>query len=158
MVARAGHDRVRMTPNENTPDRSLLDSLLDSWNRNNRILVNLLRLTPPSALHTQPMQGSKAVVQLFTHMHYGRLVFVLEDAPEFARELPKEEWAKERDLARLAQMLNESAQAVRDAVSNRVETGQPKSAAPLPEGGSCEAHKRQLPLGARACRLRVLAE
>jgi uncharacterized damage-inducible protein DinB len=112
-----------MMPNGNRSEQSLLEALLDSWDRNNRILVNLLRLIPPSELDAQPMDGSPSVVKLFTHMHYVRLVFVLEDAPEFAQEMPKEEWAKERDTARLEQMLNDSAKAVRDAVKKRVETG-----------------------------------
>lgn len=112
-----------MTPNGNAADQGVLEALLVSWDRNNRILVNLLRLIPQGDLDTQPMEGSPSIVKLFTHMHYVRLVFVLEDAPEFAREMPKEEWAKERDTARLAQMLNESAKAVRDAVRSRVETG-----------------------------------
>jgi uncharacterized damage-inducible protein DinB len=51
-------------------------------------------------------------------------VLVFEDAPEFARELPKEEWLAERDPGHIAQMLNDSAKAVRDAVKSRVETGQ----------------------------------
>jgi uncharacterized damage-inducible protein DinB len=50
-------------------------------------------------------------------------VFVLEDAPEFARSLPEEEWVVEPDSKRIAEMLNESAQAVRDAVKSRVERG-----------------------------------
>jgi len=36
-------------------------------------------------------------------------VFIFEDAPEFARELPKEEWVAERNPGRIAQMLNDSA-------------------------------------------------
>jgi len=52
-----------------------------------------------------------------------RLVFVFEDAPEFARKLPEKEWAGERDPERIAQMLNESAEVVRDAVKSRVEAG-----------------------------------
>ena len=50
-------------------------------------------------------------------------MFVLEDAPEFARSLPEEEWAAERDPDRVAQMLNDSAKVVRDAVKNGVEAG-----------------------------------
>jgi len=69
------------------------------------------------------MDGGPSVAEMFTHIHYVRLVFVFEDAPEFAREMPKEEWAVERDRIRIAQMLNESAKAVRDAVKSRVETG-----------------------------------
>ena len=31
------------------------------------------------------MEGSPSIAELFTHIHYVRLVFVSEDAPEFAR-------------------------------------------------------------------------
>jgi uncharacterized damage-inducible protein DinB len=105
------------------PDHRLLEALLDSWDRNNTILVNLLRALPEAALESRPMEGSPSIAQLFTHIHYVRLVFVSEDAPEFARNLPEEEWAVERDPGRLAQMLNDSAQAVRDAVKSKVEAG-----------------------------------
>jgi uncharacterized damage-inducible protein DinB len=102
----------------------LLDALLDSWDRNNTILVNLLRALPESALEIRATDDSPSVAALFTHMHYVRLVFVLEDAPEFARELPAQEWVAAPDRGRIAQMLNESARAVRDAVKGKVETGQ----------------------------------
>jgi uncharacterized damage-inducible protein DinB len=102
---------------------SLLDALLDSWDRNNAILVNLLRLVPEGGMETAAVAGGPTVAQLFTHAHYVRLVFIAEDAPEFAREMPKEEWAVERDRSRIAQMLNESAKAVRDAVKSKLETG-----------------------------------
>ena len=115
-------------------DAGLLEALLDSWDRNNAILVNLLRAVaaaerpapvggPDSGLAVRAMEGSPSVAELFTHIHYVRLVFVLEDAPEFARKMPEEEWAGERDPERIAQMLNESAKAVRDAVKSRVEAG-----------------------------------
>ena len=68
--------------------------------------------------------GSPSVVELFTHIHYVRLIFVFEDAPEFARNVPEEEWVVERDRGRIAQMLNDSAKVVRDAVKSKVETGQ----------------------------------
>lgn len=101
----------------------LLEALLDSWDRNNTILVNLLRLVPEGGMETAAVAGGPTVAQLFTHVHYVRLVFVLEDSPEFAREMPKEEWAVERDRGRIAQMLNDSAKAVRDAVKSKIETG-----------------------------------
>jgi uncharacterized damage-inducible protein DinB len=106
-------------------DQSLLDALLDSWDRNNTIVVNLLRAVPEDGMDARAMTGSPSVGEMFTHMHYVRLVFVSEDAPEFARELPEKEWAVERDRGRLAQMFNDSAKAVRDAVKNRLETGRP---------------------------------
>ena len=105
----------------NAPDRSLLEALLDSWDRNNTILLNLLRALPEGGLEAKAMEGSPSIAQLFTHIHYVRLVFVFEDAPEFAKNVPQEEWAAERDPGRIAQMLNDSAQAVCDAVKSRVE-------------------------------------
>ena len=105
-------------------DQHLLEALLDSWDRNNTILLNLLRAVPDGGLEARAMEGSSSIAEMFTHIHFVRLVFVLEDAPEFARDLPKEEWAAERDRGRIAQMLDESAKAVRDAVKSRVETGQ----------------------------------
>ncbi|HEX4959296.1 MAG TPA: DinB family protein, partial [Thermoanaerobaculia bacterium] len=105
------------------PDPRLLSALLDSWDRNNTIMVNLLRALPEGGLEVKATEDSPSVAQLFTHVHYVRLVLVLEDAPELARSMPKEEWAAERDRDRMAQMLNDSANAVRDAVRSRLETG-----------------------------------
>jgi len=111
-------------PKEVRIAETLIEALLDSWDRNNAILVNLLRALPEGGLETRAMEDSPSVAELFTHIHYVRLVFLSEDAPEFARDVPEEEWVDERDRDRLAQQLNQSAQAVRDAVQNRVETGQ----------------------------------
>jgi uncharacterized damage-inducible protein DinB len=105
-----------------TPDQSLLEVLLDSWERNNTILLNLLRSIPDGEMETRAIEGSPSIVEMFGHVHYVRLVFVLEDAPEFARAIPREEWAAERNPDRIAEMLTDSAKAVRDAVKNRVET------------------------------------
>jgi len=104
-------------------DQRLLEDLLDSWDRNNTILVNLLRALPEGGLEARAMEGSPSIAEMFTHIHFVRLVFVLEDAPEFARSLPEQEWAAERDPDRIAQMLKESAKVVRDAVENGVDAG-----------------------------------
>jgi hypothetical protein len=64
----------------------LLEALLDSWDRNNAILVNLLRVVaaaerlevglPPAdrptaagGLAIRAMEGSPSVAELFTHIH-----------------------------------------------------------------------------------------
>ena len=101
-------------------DRHLLEALLDSWDRSNRILVNLLRALPADALHERSIDGSPSIAELFTHIHYVRLVFVLEDAPEAARPMPQQEWLSEPDPDRIARMLEDSAKAVRAAVAGRV--------------------------------------
>jgi len=105
------------------PDPSFLEALLESWDRNNTILINLLRAIPKGAFGTRAMESSPSVGELFGHIHYVRLVFISEDVPELAVAVPSEEWAAEPDPIRMAQLLNDSAKAVRDAVKSRVEAG-----------------------------------
>jgi uncharacterized damage-inducible protein DinB len=109
------------------PNQRLLEALLDSWDRNNTILVNLLRALPNRGLEARVMESSPSVTEMFTHIHYVRLVFVSEDAPEFApglaNSLPEQEWVAERDPDRITQLLNHSAAVVRAAVKNKVEAG-----------------------------------
>ena len=110
-----------MTTASNDP--GLLEALLDSWDRNQRILVNLLRAVPAEALSLRAIDGGPSVAELFTHIHSVRLAFVEEDAPECARPMPPKEWDDERDPDRIAAMLEESAVAVRDAVRGRLASG-----------------------------------
>src|SRR4051812_4922354 len=105
------------------PNENLLDALLNSWDRNNTILLNSLRALPEGGLDARAMDGSPTIAEMLTHLHYVRLVFFQEDAPEVAQEVPEQEWATERDASRLAQMLAESAAVVRLAVSSRLESG-----------------------------------
>jgi len=79
-----------------TSDQSLLSALLDSWDRNHTIMLNLLRALPEGGLEARAMRDSPSVAQQFMHIHHERLVSVFEEAPEFARDVPEEEWADER--------------------------------------------------------------
>lgn len=106
-------------------DDSVLEAVLDSWDRNNTILVNLLKLVPPDAMDLRGAEGSPSIAQLFTHMHYVRMVFVFEDAPEVIGQEPGGEWEVERDTQQLEAWLVESARAVREAVRGRLEAGRP---------------------------------
>jgi hypothetical protein len=49
----------------------LLEALLDSWDRDNTILLNLLRILPESGLEARTMEGSPSVAEMFMHIHYG---------------------------------------------------------------------------------------
>jgi hypothetical protein len=53
-----------------THDQSLLDALLDSWDRNNTILLNLLSALPEGGLEARSLGGSPSVAELFTHIHF----------------------------------------------------------------------------------------
>ena len=105
-------------------DERLLAVLIESWDRNNTILVNLLRALPKGGLDARAMEDSPSVAQMFTHIHYVRLVFLSEDAPEYAGNVPDKEWEAEREPDRIAQLLNESAKAVRNAVKGKLDAGQ----------------------------------
>jgi uncharacterized damage-inducible protein DinB len=104
-------------------DRRLLEALLDSWDRNNTIMLNLLRAIPEGGLDVKALESSPTIGQQFMHVHHERLVSVSEEAPEFALNVPEQEWMAERDRDRIAQMLTDSAGAVRDAVRGRVLAG-----------------------------------
>lgn len=105
------------------PDQQLLDALLDSWDRNNTILVNLLRALPQSALEIRAMDSSPSIAQMLTHIHYVRLVFIFEDLPDFSPELPTEEWVAESDSGRIELMLNESSVLFRAAMHDAITNG-----------------------------------
>jgi hypothetical protein len=55
-------------------DGSLLEALLDSWDRNNAILLNLLRAVPEDGLAVRAMEGSPSVAELTRHFER-RLIF-----------------------------------------------------------------------------------
>jgi uncharacterized damage-inducible protein DinB len=102
---------------------ALLAALLDSWDRNNTILVNLLRALPDGTLDLRSAPSSPSIGGLFVHIHYCRLVFVEENVPEVATPVPAGEWRTKRDRALIATWLSESAQTVRTAVVHRLASG-----------------------------------
>lgn len=113
-----------MTPATLPP---VLEALLASWDRHNEVLLNLLGLVPPGGLEARAGEGSPSVAQMLTHVHHERMVSVEEEAPEAlgAVPLPEREWDPEPDPERIAAMLRESAQVVREAVRRRTGEGRP---------------------------------
>ncbi len=102
---------------------NLLDALLDSWDRHNRALLNLLRALPMGGLAARATASSPSVSEMFTHMHHERMISVSEEAPEFNSRVPNTEWLVESDPECIARMIEDSAKAVRDAVRGRTEAG-----------------------------------
>lgn len=115
--------QLRLTEVAMADAQDLLEAVLESWDRSNTILINLLRAIPDGGLAARAMDGSPSVSEMFTHMHHERMVSISEEAPEFGGEVPEKEWLVELDPDRIAQMLSESARTVRDAVKGRVEAG-----------------------------------
>src|SRR5690349_18904352 len=108
-----------------TTEAGILDAVFASWERGNAALINLVRAMPPGALQARAAASSPTVGQMLAHLHHERLVSVLENAPEAAGEMPKEEWARETDVERVVTMLTESCARVRAAVTARIEAGKP---------------------------------
>jgi uncharacterized damage-inducible protein DinB len=108
-----------------TNDSTLLSLILDSWDRNNQILINLLRALPSGGLEARALPNSPTVARMFTHMHYVRLIFLAEDAPQFNPEVPAREWLDILNPDEIASQLEQSAKAVRDAVESLILSGTP---------------------------------
>lgn len=111
-------------------NQDLLEALIDSYNRNNTILLNLLRVLPEGGMETKAMEGSPSVAVMFSHIHQTRLSWLSLTAPEFTENLTSlfcqegENRLPEYDKERVAVALNESAKAIGEAVKSRLETGQ----------------------------------
>jgi uncharacterized damage-inducible protein DinB len=101
----------------------MIAPLLDAWDRNNTITINLLRAIASEDLDLRPIDSSPSIAQLFAHLHYVRMIFVVENVPQIIVGMRKDEWRAERDPTRLEQMLLESAQVVRDAVTASFTSG-----------------------------------
>ncbi|WP_337868400.1 DinB family protein [Meiothermus sp.] len=110
---------------------SVLGALLDSFQRNNTILLNLLRALPEGGMDARAIEGSQSVGVQFSHVQNTRLFWLEQVAPEFWEGQTQlfskdgDNWIAERDPQRIEEALRASAQAVCDAVKGRLETGQP---------------------------------
>lgn len=71
------------------PAEKLLDALLDSWDRNNAILVNLLRILPDGAMEARAMEDSPSVAEMFMHIYYVRLSSFQRTRPNSPVPCPK---------------------------------------------------------------------
>lgn len=106
-------------------DEALLQAVLDAWDRNNSILVNLLGSIGQAGRNARATASSPSVSEMFAHIIYVRLIFVKEDAPECAVPDDLRSWLGEREPARLEEGLRLSARAVADAFVSRLRSGHP---------------------------------
>jgi uncharacterized damage-inducible protein DinB len=104
----------------NGKERRDVEDLLESWDQNNVILLNLLHAVSDGGLDATAMEGSLSVGEMFTHINCVRLAAVQEGVPESAGNRTAQESA-EHEPVRIEEMLNDSARAVREAVRTRLE-------------------------------------
>lgn len=102
------------------PDQTILSVILDSWHRNNRILINLLNSLPEGGLAARATKDSRTVSEMFMHMHHERMISVSEEAPEIEVVVPENEWFFESNKSVIEDLLLISGKAVGQAVETRV--------------------------------------
>lgn len=104
----------------------VLEALLESWDRNNTILLNLVRSLPEGSLELRPSETSWPVAVHLSHIHQTRLYWLSQAAPEFEHGVEElfrqqgEQWIAERDLSKVIAGLEASHKAVRDAVASNI--------------------------------------
>ncbi len=108
-----------------TMSQSMLALALDSWERNQTILVNLLHNVPREALGLRPLDDSPSVGGLFAHMAATRIHFVQRNAPEVACSMPDFDQVDLRDREELLALLEASSTAVRAALQSRIAAERP---------------------------------
>ncbi|WP_407569483.1 DinB family protein [Deinococcus altitudinis] len=107
----------------NMPGQPLLAAALHSRDRNNAVLLGLLRVLPAGALAVRATEDGPSVAGSFMHLHSVRLNLVHENAPEIGVTLPGQDWEDLRDPDLIARHLDESAAAVGQAVQGRQMAG-----------------------------------
>lgn len=69
--------------------------------------------------------GKPTVAEMLSHVNHERLCSLQENFPDLCVVLPAREWDPETDPKRITQVLLESGRLVREAVRERVQSGQP---------------------------------
>lgn len=109
-------------------DMNVLEAILDSYKRNNTILLNLLSALPEGTMDVSALPDSASIGVQFSHVHQVRLFWLEQVAPEFGKPLASlfskqgDDPLPERDPQTIAAALTTSAQAVTNAVKDRIET------------------------------------
>lgn len=100
-----------------------LEAVLEAWDRNNTVLINLVGALPAGGLQARAGAGSPTVAEMLTHLHHERMVSVQENCAEIQVATPAREWDPEPDAERIQAMLRVSGRLVREAVQARALSG-----------------------------------
>lgn len=104
------------------------DAVLESWDRHNTIITNLVREMPENGLDARATDSGWTVAYQLAHMHGARVGWLEKVAPEFAVNLPwlyteeNEQYIPEKTPSVIVAAFNASAKALASAVKSRVET------------------------------------
>lgn len=105
------------------------DPLLESWDRQCRILDNLFDMVDESNKTAKPSEDGMPIVEQFAHIHNTRRFWLSKTSPEhlegYGRSYVQvgEDWEPVQDLAQLRDLLGHSGRAVRDATAQAIAEG-----------------------------------
>ena len=108
--------------------KNLLEALLQSYNRNNSILLNLLEALPQDTMDAQALSDSASIAVQFSHIHQTRLFWLEQVAPTFSKGLSSlfqkraEEELPEYNPQKITAALTDSAKAITNAVQHFIDT------------------------------------
>ena len=113
-----------------------LDAILETWQRNTRVILNILRALPEGGIDARDQGGTWAIAHHLADMQGGNVYWLEKSAPRFAEGLeqlytenagvisgPKTE--PERDPQKIIAAFERANEAVERAVRHHVETGEP---------------------------------
>jgi uncharacterized damage-inducible protein DinB len=108
----------------------MLDVLLESWDRQCKIIDNLFELVNDGNKAQKPSEDGMPIYEQFAHMHNTRRFWLSRTSPEHLEgygrsyvQVSDDDWQPIHDLAQLRDLLKESGKAVRDATEKGVDSG-----------------------------------
>ena len=114
-------------PNTNLTSKAtdVTEALLDSWDRQCRIVDAVMTRIDESNKHIKPSEDGMALDEQLAHMHNTRKYFLKNIAPEFATPLGRsyidDKGTPVQDLEELKAMVRASGVAVREATAELLE-------------------------------------
>ena len=114
-----------------------LDAILETWNRNTTVILNILKALPEDGIDASDTNGQWTIAHHLADMQSTNVDFLKECAPEFANGLsvsyhndPSSPlgWKPEHDINKIMAGFQSSADAVARAVKHHVETQTPFNA------------------------------
>ncbi len=113
---------------------NLLDAILETWNRNTTVILNILKALPEGGIDASDTNGQWTVAHHLADMQGANLEWLKASSPEFAKNLPvlyTEDtnsplgWIPERNLNNLITAFQTTSEAVAQSVQHHVETQTP---------------------------------
>ena len=108
----------------------MLDTLLDSWDRQCQIIDNLFELVAEDNKQAKPSEDGMPIVEQFAHIHNTRRFWLSQTDPTFLEgygksyvQVADDDWQPVQDLAQMRSLLKASAKAVRSATEKALREG-----------------------------------